>query len=156
MKVYNYTNKQFLPIPVQEAWDFFSSPRNLIKITPDRMNFEILSISLDKKIYSGQIIQYKVSVLPGIRLRWVTEITNVNEHNWFIDEQKVGPYSIWHHQHHFHESEGGTEMIDDLSYAMPLGFLGRLAHWLFVKREIEKIFMYRKKVLDELFPNKKA
>ncbi|GHM98745.1 hypothetical protein WSM22_02350 [Cytophagales bacterium WSM2-2] len=156
MKVYSYTNKQFLPIAVTEAWDFFSSPRNLVKITPDRMNFKILSISMDRKVYSGQIIQYKVSVLPGIRLRWVTEIKNVKEHDYFIDDQITGPYAIWYHQHHFRSVDGGTEMIDEVSYALPMGFLGRFAHWLFVKREIDNIFEYRRVRLSELFPNKKA
>lgn len=151
MKIYHLHATQFLPISLAEAWDFFSSPRNLQKITPSEMNFEILSITQDKKVYAGQLIEYNVSVLPFLRVRWVTEITQVSDLHYFIDEQRFGPYSLWHHQHHFQQVDGGVEMIDEVSYALPLGILGRMAHWFFVKREVKNIFDYRKKILDEFF-----
>ncbi|MGC4021682.1 MAG: SRPBCC family protein [Cyclobacteriaceae bacterium] len=151
MKIYNIHSTQFLPISIKDAWDFFSSPRNLAKITPSKMNFEILSVTEDKRVYAGQMIQYKVTVLPGLRVKWLTEITHVSEHNHFIDEQRFGPYTMWHHQHFFKEVENGVEMTDHVTYALPLGFLGRLAHWLFVRKEIENIFEHRKETLNRLF-----
>lgn len=134
-----------------EAWDFFSSPSNLSRITPEHMNFRILYMSGGNKTYEGQIIKYKVTVLPGITVDWMTEISHVREPFLFIDEQRSGPYSIWHHQHHFREVDGGVEMTDELNYSLPFGPLGRLAHWLFVGREVNAIFEHRKGVLEKLF-----
>jgi ligand-binding SRPBCC domain-containing protein len=151
MKIYNLTRKQFLPITLPEAWSFFSSPKNLAEITPDQMRFDILYISGNDKMYAGQIIRYKIQILPGIRAAWMTEITHVNEPHFFIDEQRFGPYSLWHHQHHFKEVPGGVEMTDEVNYAIPMGLLGRLAHWVFVGREVNRIFDYRFKKLEELF-----
>lgn len=151
MKIYTLSKKQFLPIPINEAWDFFSSPKNLAKITPAEMGFKIQYISGGDKTYAGQIIRYKVNILPGITSGWTTEITHVNEPYHFIDEQRFGPYALWHHQHHFQEVKGGVEMTDEVNYAIPLGLLGRLAHWLFVGREVNRIFEYRYKKLEEFF-----
>jgi ligand-binding SRPBCC domain-containing protein len=151
MKIYNLTRKQVLPISLAEAWEFFSTPRNLDKITPGHMGFKILYISGGEKAYAGQIIRYHVNVLPGIKVHWVTEITQVKEPLHFIDEQRFGLYVLWHHQHHFKEVPGGVEMIDEVNYAIPLGILGRLAHWLFVGKEVNRIFDYRYKVLEEYF-----
>lgn len=151
MKIYNLKRVQFLPISLEEAWDFFSSPRNLSKITPTKMNFRILYMSGGDKTYAGQLIRYKVNVLPGIAVHWVTEITQVKELYHFIDEQRFGPYALWHHQHHFKAVPGGVEMTDEVNYAIPLGILGRLAHWLFVGREVNAIFDHRFKVLENYF-----
>lgn len=153
MKIYHLKRTQFLPISLSEAWDFFSSPKNLSKITPEHMGFEILYISGGDKAYAGQIIQYKVSVLPGIKVNWVTEITHVQELFHFIDEQRFGPYSLWHHQHHFKEVRGGVEMTDEVNFAIPFGYLGRLAHWIFVGREVNRIFDHRFSVLKKYFSN---
>ncbi|MFN5432840.1 MAG: SRPBCC family protein [Cyclobacteriaceae bacterium] len=151
MKIYNLQRKQLLPISLKEAWDFFSTPKNLSKITPEHMGFEILYISGGEKAYAGQIIRYNVSVLPGVKLHWVTEITQVKEPLHFIDEQRFGPYTLWHHQHHFKEVEGGVEMTDEVNYAIGYGLIGRLAHWLFVGKEVNRIFDHRYQVLERYF-----
>lgn len=136
--------------PIEEVWDFFSSPANLKKITPPGMGFHILS-GAKQKMYPGQIITYKVKPVAGISLKWVTEITHVEHYRYFVDEQRFGPYSMWHHEHHFREVEGGVEMTDRVSYKLPLGLLGRLVHLLFVKRKVEQIFEYRSKVMTKFF-----
>lgn len=151
MKIFNLTRKQFLPINLSEAWNFFSTPHNLAKITPAHMGFKILYISGGEKTYAGQIIRYHVNVLPGIKVHWVTEITQVQELNYFIDEQRFGPYALWHHQHHFKEVPGGVEMTDEVNYAIPLGWLGQLAHVLFVGREVNRIFDHRYQTLELFF-----
>ena len=156
MKIYRLKQTQFLPLKLSEAWDFFSTPKNLAKITPEHMDFQILYISGGDKAYAGQIIQYRVNVLPGIRVNWVTEITQLKEPHHFIDEQRFGPYTLWHHQHHFKEVSGGVEMTDEVNYAIPLGLLGRLAHWIFVGREVNRIFEHRFQVLEKYFTKSKA
>ena len=155
MKVYNLTRIQILPISVAEAWDFFSTPKNLSKITPEHMGFEILYISGGEKAYAGQIIRYNVSVLPGIKMHWVTEITQVKEGVHFIDEQRFGPYALWHHQHHFKAVPSGVEMTDEVNYGIPLGILGRLAHFLFVGSEVNRIFDHRYRILEKYFSKEK-
>ena len=156
MKIYNLKRSQILPITLHEAWDFFSSPRNLSKITPEEMGFEIQYISGGNKTYAGQIIQYKVKILGGIKVNWVTEITHVAEPNYFVDEQRFGPYALWHHQHHFKEVDNGVEMIDEVNYGIPLGLLGRLANWLFVGRQVNAIFDHRHQVLEAYFAKKEV
>jgi len=115
------------------------------------MGFRILYKSGGDKMYAGQLVRYRVNVFPMVRLHWVTEITHVEEPNYFVDEQRFGPYALWHHQHHFSEAEGGVMMTDEVNYAIPLGFIGRLAHWFFVGREVNAIFEYRFTVLDRYF-----
>jgi ligand-binding SRPBCC domain-containing protein len=151
MKIYNLKRVQFLPVPLTEAWDFFSTPKNLSKITPVHMGFKILYMSGGDKAYAGQLIRYKVNVLPGIAVHWVTEITQVKEPHHFIDEQRFGPYALWHHQHHLKEVPGGVEMTDEVNYAIGYGFIGRLAHWLFVGNEVNRIFNHRYTVLEQYF-----
>lgn len=155
MKIYTLTRKQFLPITLEQAWDFFSTPKNLSKITPAHMGFEILYQSGGEKTYAGQIIRYRVQILPGIKAHWVTEITHVKELEYFVDEQRFGPYALWHHQHSFKAVPGGVEMLDEVNYAIPFGLLGRLAHGLFVGREVSRIFGYRFQVLEDYFKNNK-
>lgn len=118
------------------------------------MGFHILYVSGGEKTYAGQIIRYKVQVFPGIKMHWVTEITHVNEPVYFVDEQRFGPYPLWHHQHHFKEVPGGVEMTDEVNYAIPLGLLGRIANALFVGREVNRIFDYRFKILEAYFKAK--
>lgn len=151
MKLYTLERKQVLPISLEEAWGFFSSPANLPKITPPSLNFEIMSRPDASRMYAGQLISYKVNVLPGIRVRWVTEITHVHEPDFFVDEQRSGPYALWHHQHRFTPLRHGVEVTDIVNYAIPLGFAGRLAHALFVKRQLNSIFDYRHSALQKLF-----
>ncbi len=155
MRIYNLQRKQLLPITISEAWDFFSTPKNLSKITPENMGFEILYISGGDKAYAGQLIRYKIKILPGIKVHWVTEITQVKEPHYFIDEQRFGPYALWHHQHHFREVENGVEMTDEVNYAIPFGIFGRLAHWFFVGREVNRIFDFRFKRLEKYFIEQK-
>lgn len=143
---------QRLPIDLKTAWDFFSSPGNLSRITPPSMGFNILSELKTEKMYPGIFIIYKVKPLMGFPITWVTEITEVSEGKYFIDEQRVGPYKIWHHEHHFREAERGVEMTDLLYYKLPFGFLGKAVHSLFVKRKVESIFDYRTEILKSLFP----
>lgn len=151
MKIYHIKRTQVLPISQQEAWEFFSTPKNLSKITPAKMNFRILHISGGDKAYPGQIIRYKVKALPFFSVTWVTEITYVQEPDYFVDDQRVGPFAIWHHQHSFKEVEGGVEMTDEVTYGIPLGLIGTLAHWLFVKRDVNAIFNHRYEVLAKYF-----
>ena len=140
---------QHLSIPVSEAWNFFSNPRNLIKITPPSLDFKIISDITDS-IYEGQLITYKVKPLFGISVKWVTEITKVEFEKLFIDEQIKGPYSMWHHEHHFKSADGGTEMTDIVQYKIPFGTFGLLALPI-VKMQLKTIFDYRQKVIEELF-----
>ena len=151
MKTYHLEFKQQLPITIEEAWDFFSSPKNLQKITPTDMGFQILFQSGGEKMYAGQIIKYKINILPGIQSHWLTEITHVNKPNFFVDEQREGPYSLWNHQHHFKAVEGGIEMHDILSYSIPLGLIGSAVNYLFIQKKINRIFAYRQDVLTNMF-----
>lgn len=148
--IYLLEVSQFLKISLSEAWDFFSSPGNLSKITPDHMGFEITS-GIHEKMYTGQIITYKVSPFLGIKTNWVTEITHVAEGRFFVDEQRFGPYRMWHHEHHFEVKGGGVLMTDRVSYKLPFGFLGRIAHSLFVKNQLKQIFEYRETYLSKVF-----
>lgn len=150
MKIYKLEYEQHLPASLDECWRFFSDPKNLEKITPPDMNFEIKS-DLPNKVYPGQIIVYKIKLLPSIKTNWVTEITQVDEGKYFIDEQRFGPYKFWHHQHHFIPTSNGALAQDIVQYAIPFGIFGRLAHWLFVGKKLKSIFEFRKKILNEIF-----
>jgi ligand-binding SRPBCC domain-containing protein len=135
---------------MEEAWDFLSDPANLKVITPDHMGFEIIS-GADRKMYPGQIIQYIVKPFPWIATKWVTEITHVEQGAYFVDEQRFGPYALWHHKHFIKPVEGGVEMEDIVDYKLPFGILGQLMHALVVKRQLKTIFDYREERLTELF-----
>ncbi|RYE12622.1 MAG: hypothetical protein EOP51_31215 [Sphingobacteriales bacterium] len=153
MKTYTLKWEQSIPIPLEQAWDFFSSPINLGKITPAGMGFQITSDYTEQtKMYEGMLITYKITPLFGIKMDWMTEITHIHpEHEYFIDEQRFGPYSIWHHEHHFKAIEGGTHMTDKLTYGIPYGTIGRLANTLLVKKEVARIFSYRDKAVADMF-----
>jgi ligand-binding SRPBCC domain-containing protein len=151
MPLYQFEQEQKLKGNLDEIWDFISSPANLKEITPAYMGFDIMSKGLPDKMYPGMIISYKVSPLIGIKTTWVTEITQVQEKRYFIDEQRVGPYSIWHHQHHLEAIPGGVLMRDVISYFPPLGFLGSLANNLFIRKKLNEIFAFRTKALDDKF-----
>lgn len=142
---------QKIPVSTDKAWDFFSNPANLQTITPDNMGFTIISAHHGDAMYAGQIIEYKVRPVLNIPLYWMTEITHVEDNKYFVDEQRFGPYNLWHHQHHFREIPGGVEMTDIVHYKIPLGFIGRIANSLFVRKKLEKIFEFRKQKVEELF-----
>ncbi|HEX7366385.1 MAG TPA: SRPBCC family protein [Pelobium sp.] len=152
MKTYTLFCEQKLPISLTQAWDFFSSPLNLSKITPPSMNFIVTSDYTEKtKMYEGMIITYKVSPLFGIKMDWMTEITTVKEGLYFIDEQRFGPFKFWHHEHHFEEIEGGVLMTDRLTYGIPFGFIGQIANAMIVGKQTKEIFDYREKAVEKLF-----
>jgi ligand-binding SRPBCC domain-containing protein len=150
MKLYQLQSKQKLPITVQEAWDFLSNPRNLKLITPEHMGFVIKS-GADRPMYAGQLIQYSVTPLAGVTTKWVSEITHVKEPEYFVDEQRYGPYALWHHKHFIKPIEGGVEMEDIVDYKLPFGILGQLAHPFLVKKKLLEIFEYRENKLVEIF-----
>lgn len=152
-KVYSFKRVQLLPVSLSEAWDYFSDPSNLASITPERLKFRVISAFHGKRIYPGQIIEYKVSPLLGIPMYWMTEITHVKNGEYFIDEQRFGPYSFWHHQHFFKEVNGQVEMTDIVHYKLPLGFLGRIANSLFVKEQLREIFEHRYAVIATKWPS---
>ncbi len=155
-KYYRLYRKQELDISIDQAWDFFSSPQNLKEITPSYLGFEVTSEN-PEKMYPGMIITYIVKPILGIPLKWMTEITQVRDREFFIDEQRVGPYKLWHHQHLFSESDsGGVIMEDIIHYILPLSILGRIAHGLFVRKQLEGIFTYRKEVTDRLWGSERA
>lgn len=150
-KVYSLKTVQRIPVSPEKAWNFFSDPANLQTITPGNMGFTIISQHQGHRMYPGQVIEYKVKPVAGIPLYWMTEITHVQGGSYFVDEQRFGPYSLWHHQHHFKSIEGGVEMTDIVHYKIPFWILGDLAHLLFVKKKLETIFQFRYQKVEELF-----
>lgn len=152
MAFYQFKREQVVQAGIDEVWDFISSPQNLKKITPKHMGFDILTPDLPKKIYEGMIIQYTVRPILNIATTWVTEITHVRDKLYFVDEQRVGPYSMWHHQHILLEDEGGVRMRDIVSYVPPFGIFGALANSLFIRKKLKQIFDYRTQVLSQIFP----
>jgi len=151
MSFHQFKIQQEVKSSLEEVWDFISTPNNLKEITPEKMNFKIENKDLPKKMYPGMIIKYRVNPLKWYRTTWVTEITNIQEKKYFIDEQRVGPYSIWHHQHILEPTEKGVNMIDIVSYKIPFGLLGKIAHGLFIRSKIESIFDYRNDVIETKF-----
>lgn len=149
--MYSLKTVQKIPVSKEEAWQFFSNPANLQTITPSNLGFKIISKHHGDRMYPGQIIEYKVAPLLGIPMYWMTEITHVEQGKYFVDEQRFGPYALWHHQHHFREIEGGVEMTDIVHYRIPYWIFGRIANTLFVKAELKKIFDHRFRVVEERF-----
>jgi ligand-binding SRPBCC domain-containing protein len=150
MKIYTLHSIQNLPISLDEAWEFLSNPKNLKVITPEYMGFKTLSGD-DREMFSGQIIQYIVTPVLGIPMKWVTEITHVQDKKYFVDEQRFGPYDLWHHKHFLKEIPGGVEMEDIVDYKVPMGIIGQLVHPFLVKPKLNEIFEFRRKKLIELF-----
>lgn len=153
MGFYSIETEQYIQAGIEHVWAFFSDPANLAVLTPATMNF-ITTSEPEKHIYAGQIITYTITPVLGIKLKWMTEITHVQEGSLFVDEQREGPYKLWHHQHHFTKQGDGVLMKDIVHYGLPFGFLGKIAHRLFVRKKLEHIFEYRRKKIEELF-NKK-
>ena len=152
--IYELKREQVLKSDLDTIWAFVSSPKNLPRITPTYMNFNITSKELPKKMYPGMLISYTVTPVLGIPMSWLTEITQVTDKRYFVDEQRYGPYAMWHHQHFIEPHKDGVLMKDIVTYKLPLGILGRLAHWLFVKRQLSSIFNYRFLKMEEVFNNK--
>ena len=151
MAAHSIKTVQKIPISLDEAWAFFSNPANLQAITPSNMGFRVISKHHGEKMYAGQIIEYTVKPVMGLPIYWMTEITQVKDKEYFIDEQRFGPYKLWHHQHHFKVIEGGVEMTDIIHYKNPMWFLGSLANELFVKKQLQGIFDFRFKKVEEMF-----
>lgn len=151
MKIFELKRTQKIPITLQEAWAFFSTPKNLQKITPDYLKFNITSDLGDGKMYPGQVITYKVRPLLNIPINWMTEITHVDPLKYFVDEQRFGPYALWHHKHFFKEIENGVEMKDVVHYAMHFWQGGPIINKLFVRKKLGQIFDYRVKKVEEIF-----
>lgn len=148
--VYTLEVEQELDLSLNEAWDFFSSPKNLVKITPKEMGFKI-TCKDPGKMYAGQIISYTVGLFPGIRSNWITEITHVDHLKVFVDEQRFGPYSMWHHEHHFRMENEKLIMRDKVTYKLPLGIIGRMMHPILVGPKLKGIFSHREEILNKIF-----
>ena len=150
--VYQFIHKQWIPAGLEQAWEFFSSPKNLSVITPPDLRMVIVDQGQIRKfLFEGQILQYRIQVVPFWTERWVSEITHVEAPVYFVDEQRSGPYSMWHHQHHFQSDSDGVQMIDVVTYAVPFGWFGRIANHLFVQPRLSRIFEYRHAVLERIF-----
>ena len=151
MKIYRLHTKQNLPITLDEAWELLSDPKNLQKITPEYMGFKILS-GADRPMFPGQIIQYIVTPVLNIPTKWVTEITHVVDKKYFVDEQRFGPYKMWHHEHIFEKiDDNNCKIIDKVSYKLPFGLIGRWGHNLLIKKQLKNIFDYRTKIINTQF-----
>lgn len=151
MKIYQLKTSQKLPISIEKAWNFFSDPKNLAKITPTWLNFQIVS-DLPPKMHAGMIIVYTVRPILNISTTWVTEITHVKENFYFVDEQRFGPYKMWHHEHVFKDNGDGTITMEDLvSYVVPFGIIGRIANHFILRKRINDIFNFRRNVLIKMF-----
>ena len=150
--MYRMEDSIVVPVGLEEAWNFFSNPDNLQKLTPTDIGFEPKTKSQPKAMYPGFFITYRVAPLLGIKMTWATEITQVQHQQYFVDEQRLGPYKIWHHEHHFEAIyEHSTKVTDIIHYALPLGFLGKMAHPIVIKPKLTEIFDFRKKRIEEIF-----
>lgn len=151
MGFYQFKRTQSLKQPIEKLWDFVSNPKNLKTITPDYMGFDIRTKDLPDQMYEGMIIGYRVSPVLGIKTTWVTEITHIKPGTYFVDEQRAGPYKLWHHQHFLEAVDGGTLMRDIVSYQPPFGLLGSIANKILIQQKLAAVFDYRQKVMDEMF-----
>lgn len=151
MAAHSLISVQKIPVSIEEAWSFYSRPLNLRQITPPYMKFVVISRHHGEGLYAGQIFEYKLRPFLGIPLYWMTEITHVNASNYFVDEQRKGPYRFWQHQHHFKSIDGGVEMTDIVHYKNPLWVFGELAQLVFVKNKLRRIFEFRYKKVEEIF-----
>lgn len=148
--MFQKVDEQWIDVGIDKVWAFFSNPSNLAKITPPEMGFDI-SHPLPEKMYAGMMIHHRVRPIAGIPLSWITEITHVEEGQYFVDEQRHGPFAMWHHEHHFEAKNGGTLIKDIISYRLPLGWLGAAFHGLLVEPKMKIIFEYRRKSVEDIF-----
>jgi len=151
MSVHHLKTVQRIPVSLDIAWEFFSHPKNLATMTPEHLNLKFTNELFGEEMYPGQVITYKVKPVLGIPMFWMTEITHVRTKQYFVDEQRFGPYSLWHHQHHFRAIEGGVEMTDLIHYKVPGWLLGDIADKLFISKQLDDIFQYRYRKVEELF-----
>ena len=154
MGFYQFRAQQELPASKEQVWKFISNPENLQKITPSNLDFRITSKHLPDEMYAGMIISYQVKPLFNIPVTWVTEITHVKALEYFVDEQRIGPYKMWHHEHWLQETTNGVLMTDIVSYKPPFGWLGNIANHLIIRKKLQAIFKWRELALNEIFPEK--
>lgn len=150
MAFYQLNYRQLIKADISTVWEFIAAPSNLKIITPDYMGFDITSEEVPDKMYEGMIISYKVSPFLNIKSDWVTEITRIRENEFFVDEQRIGPYVFWHHQHFFRETNDGIDMRDKVTYSPPYGLLGAICNRLFIQKKLEDIFNYRRSAIEKL------
>jgi ligand-binding SRPBCC domain-containing protein len=150
MKLYQLKTVQQFPVAPGEIWEFIATPKNLATITPASMGFKTVSGD-DSRMFAGQIIDYTITPLFGLKMDWVTEITHVDDQKYFVDEQRFGPYAFWHHKHFLKATAFGCEMTDVVHYKVPMGILGRLVHPILVRPKLEQIFEFRRRKLIEIF-----
>jgi ligand-binding SRPBCC domain-containing protein len=148
--VYRINRDQTVPASLDAVWDYFSKPENLNELTPPDLNFEIVYKD-SNTMFQGQLIEYMVQFIPLFRSRWLTEITHVEDLAYFVDEQRIGPYRFWYHEHLFRPVENGTQIIDQVTYQLPFGPIGELAHLIWIKPRLEKIFDYREHQITAIF-----
>jgi len=149
MKIYQLRQRQEFNSSPESLWEFIATPRNLDRVTPPDMRFEILS-DLPPKMYSGQLVEYRISLPFMGKQTWLTELKHIEEGRSFVDEQRFGPYSFWYHRHEIRVEKGRTLMYDEVSYALPFGILGRIVHALYVRKKLRSIFEYRRQILSSL------
>ena len=149
MKVYTLKYKTIINRSINDVFDFFKSPENLSELTPKKLNFVILTPT-PIKMKDGQLIDYTITLF-GKKIHWRTMITDYVDREMFVDQQIKGPYLLWHHKHQFNEIDNGVEMIDEVNYSMPFGFLGEIIHFIYIRKELEYIFRYRSKIISNLF-----
>jgi ligand-binding SRPBCC domain-containing protein len=148
--IYTLHREQVISAPAERVWAYFATPRNLNEMTPPDMAFEFVHGG-NEPMYPGQVIAYKVAILPGVRVRWLTQITHLEPGQRFIDEQRTGPYRLWIHEHNFEPLPNGVRMTDHVTYALPFSLLGDLTHALYIRRRLAQIFDYRRDKVDALF-----
>jgi len=152
MRIYSIQRQTLLHATRESVWKYFSDTGNLNELTPSDMSFEVLDASPENKMYAGMIINYRIRPVLNIPVRWTTEITHCLKGNYFVDEQRFGPYSFWHHQHSFEDHPDGILMRDIVHYALPFGIVGRFIHMIYVKRRLASIFDFREKKIKDVFP----
>lgn len=151
MAFYQLIAEQNIPAPVSEVWKFISSPDNLKNITPEYLGFEMTTNGGNARMYPGMILAYKVSPILGIKLTWMSEITHVSDQEYFVDEQRIGPYKMWHHQHRITPIKGGVLMVDTVTYQPPFGLIGTIANTLIIKNQLNDIFEFRRLAVEKRF-----
>ena len=156
MAVYQLEKRQLIAADNTEVWNFISKPANLKYITPPSLGFEIINKNIPEKIYPGMIISYNVCPLFGIKMKWVTEISHVKENEYFVDEQRIGPYKMWHHQHKILPINSGILMTDVVTYKPPFGFLGALSNKIFIRKQLDEIFNFRESAIKKRFRDSKV
>ena len=143
--------EQFVAGDPLHIWDFFATPQNLDRLTSPHLRFRIMG-GVAPRMYAGQMIEYRVGVVPGIWTRWLTEITQIRDGEFFVDEQRLGPYRLWHHEHHFAPAAGGVTMTDHVTYDPGWGWCGALANGLWIRRKLDRVFEFRAAQITAVFP----